>query len=935
MVVFKKFFVIVIVFFSSQVFTQEIPPIQVFSPQEYNAEDQNWAITQSENGFIYAANNSGLLEYNGASWRLFKSPNEDILRSVNAVSDRIYSGGYMDFGYWVKDERGGFIYTSLLATEEIDIKEDEEFWKIIDIEGYVLFQSLESIYIYNIKEESFSIINSEVRINKMFKVDETIYFQKDKVGLFKIQNGKEVLLTDASIIKDKEIINLYTKDDGLILLTKSDGLFLFNNNLVSKWSVEANVFLSNVKVYSSVELSNGNLLIGTISHGVILVGSSGEILLKIDKSNGLSNNTVLSLTQDKFGNIWLGLDNGINVLNLESPFKVYKDKLGVLGTIYTSAKHNGNIYLGTNQGLFYKSLDANVEYTFIPGTKGQVWFLEILQGSLFCGHDQGTFIIDNNVAKKISDEFGTWIIKEIEGVPNLLIQGNYKGLFILERVGKSWRLRNKIEGFDISSRYIEFIRYNELLVNHELKGVYKIKIDEDFREVERFDQTLIEKGVKSSIVSFEDDIIYSNKKGVFRYSKQDEEFLKDSLLSNVFSGENYYSGKLIKDDESNRLWGFNKDEIVYIEPGNLSNQPKVNDISIPQKIRKNKAGYENILRLEEDVYLIGGTDGYLVLDLKKNRQSPAQIYLNEILYRSFKQDYYSSVDMEEDLLLANKDNSVRFNFSVPEFDKLAGTRYQYRLKGMSEEWSSWVSDAHVSFENLPHGDYTFEARSITGNVVSSNTITYNFSIEKPWSKKPLAIVLYTLIGFLFALTVHYLNRRHYKKQKYKLLKKKEQEIQLEQLENKRKLIQFKNENLQLDIENKNRELGTATMNLVKRNELLNNIKVRLTKIKAIDGLKSVIRLIDDNLNDSSDWVLFEEAFNNVDKDFMKRMKSLHPSITPNDLRLCAYLRLNLSSKEIAPLLNISHKSVEVKRYRLRKKIGLDHDQSLANYILGL
>jgi AraC family chitin signaling transcriptional activator len=148
-------------------------------------------------------------------------------------------------------------------------------------------------------------------------------------------------------------------------------------------------------------------------------------------------------------------------------------------------------------------------------------------------------------------------------------------------------------------------------------------------------------------------------------------------------------------------------------------------------------------------------------------------------------------------------------------------------------------------------------------------------------------------------------------------------------------MQVKNENLQLDIENKNRELGMATMNLVKRNELLNNIKEELSKGASIDESKNVIMLINSSLNNTSDWKLFEEAFNNVDKDFMKKVKALHPSITPNDLRLCAYLRLNLSSKEIAPLLNISHKSVEVKRYRLRKKMGLDHDQSLSNYIIEL
>ena len=148
-------------------------------------------------------------------------------------------------------------------------------------------------------------------------------------------------------------------------------------------------------------------------------------------------------------------------------------------------------------------------------------------------------------------------------------------------------------------------------------------------------------------------------------------------------------------------------------------------------------------------------------------------------------------------------------------------------------------------------------------------------------------------------------------------------------------MQFNNKNLQQDIDNKNRELGMSTMNLINKNELLNEIKKELSKAKKLEDLKSVIKLINKNLNTTDDWKLFEEAFNNADKDFLKNLKQKHPELTSNDLRLCTYLRLNLSSKEIAPLLNISSRSVEVKRYRLRKKMNLHHDTNLTNYILKL
>ena len=123
------------------------------------------------------------------------------------------------------------------------------------------------------------------------------------------------------------------------------------------------------------------------------------------------------------------------------------------------------------------------------------------------------------------------------------------------------------------------------------------------------------------------------------------------------------------------------------------------------------------------------------------------------------------------------------------------------------------------------------------------------------------------------------------------------------------------------------------MNIINKNELLKTIKDELTTVKDETNIKPVIKIIDKNIANTGDWELFQEAFDNADSDFLKKVKSLHNSLSPKDLRLCAYLRLNLSSKEIAPLLNISVRSVEIKRYRLRKKIGLPHENSLVEYIL--
>ena len=140
-------------------------------------------------------------------------------------------------------------------------------------------------------------------------------------------------------------------------------------------------------MYNSIQLSDGSFLLGTISDGIIYLNSNGDLNYQINQNNGLGNNTVLSLFEDIDKNIWLGLDNGINYVEMNSPFKIYHDRSGELGSIYAMQIFDNNLYLGTNQGLFYKEINTKTDFKLIEGTEGQVWSLVILDNQLFCGHN--------------------------------------------------------------------------------------------------------------------------------------------------------------------------------------------------------------------------------------------------------------------------------------------------------------------------------------------------------------------------------------------------------------------------------------------------------------------------------------------------------------------------------------------------------------------
>ena len=926
-----KFLFSVSVFLSFNSFSQALPPINTFSTKDYGGENQNWDISQAENKYIYIANNKGLLEYNGANWQLYSTPNETIMRSVKVLGDKVFTGFYMGFGYWQKNNFGVLEFSSIVKEQNIQMLEDEQIWTILELDGWVLFKSLERIYLYNIETQLVKSIEAENRIENMSKIDGVIYFQEMNKGVFKIENGFPVLISDDKILRNNVLASIFKKEDKLLFLTQEKGFFFLNDNELEKWNISTNNLLNGKTIYSAKELRNQDYVLGTISDGLVYITKDGVFKNQITQGSGLSNNTVLSIFEDQKNNIWLGLDTGINCVNNASPFKIFTQKNEFWGTIYTTIVYDGYLYVGTNQGLFCWEINSKKPFIFIENTQGQVWNLVNIDNTLFCGHNKGTFIIKKDKAERIVNIRGTWDIRKKDD--NTIIQGNYDGLYVLKKQNSKWKLKNKIEGFNNSSRFFLLLEDDKVFVNHEYKGVFKLTIDEEYKKIiSVIKDTTITKSIHSSLILYNNNVLYASKNGVFKFSKTKNSFKKDTVYSKLISNENYSSARLVYDFQKNQLWSFSNESIKYLVPGKLSSEPTVKTISISESIPKAASGYENIIHLKNGKYLLGTSNGYLEIDINSLKE-PKDFNIHLNYANCFITDEpKKEVNLSIKKRLNYKENNIEFSYSVPNFNKIATTKYQYQLQGHSKYWSTPSKSTKILFENLPSGNYTFKVRGIIAGKLSKNEAIYNFKINKAWYVSNVLVVIYALLFMLLFYVLHIWSKKYYKKQREKLIDKAQKELEIKELESSKKIIKLNNEKLKNNIASKNRELATSTMSIIKKNEFLGSIKKELLegKEKSID---KVIKIIDKNITNTDDWKMFQEAFNNADKKFLKKIKSKHPDLTPNDLRLCAYLRLNLSSKEIAPLLNISPRSVEVKRYRLRKKMNLDHNENLTNYIL--
>ena len=387
---------------------------------------------------------------------------------------------------------------------------------------------------------------------------------------------------------------------------------------------------------------------------------------------------------------------------------------------------------------------------------------------------------------------------------------------------------------------------------------------------------------------------------------------------------------MISDNE--KLWVFSGDNIYYAFNDDVTNGLKMNSVTLPINLRQTI--FDNVSNSEDESHVIGTRNGYIKMDLNKYQLKEEPFFINRVEVSSINSDP-EPIEISGNSLLDYETNNIAFFFGTTNYQLFEKNEYQYRLIGYNDVWSDWSESNNVSFNNLQYGNYKFELNAKVGENINPETKQISFTINRPWYLSNFMFINYLVLISLIIFLINKYSTNYYLREERRLANINKRKLEIREIQRQQQLVNLENEKLQQDVESKSRELAVSTMSMIKKNQFLGKIKTDLKKITDVSKVSSVIKTIDRNLNNEDDWKFFEEAFNNADKEFLQKIKNSHPNLTNNDLKLCAYLRLNLSSKDIAPLLNISLRSVEIKRYRLRKKMNLTHNEGLTDYILSL
>ncbi|MCC9137890.1 triple tyrosine motif-containing protein [Pontibacter silvestris] len=933
------------------------PFVQNYSKHTYQAANQNWSVTQDNNGVMYWGNSEGLLVYDGHYWQLHKMPHNIIVRAVAADSGgKVYAGGFGEFGYWKYNQQGTFSYKSLVSLIPEGYELKDEIWKIYVDRGRVIFQSFSAIYIY--EQGKVRVIKGANPFLFLFRAGDRFFVQVISEGLFELKNDSLIHIAGSEAFEGTGVLSVLPYKKNLYLIgTAKKGMFVFDGTHIEPWENQANDFLKENQLNNGIFIQDSrHYAYGTILNGIVILDENGNVVQHTNKSKGLQNNTVLSLFADKDQNLWAGLDNGIDRVEVNSPLYFFFDKAGKFGTVYSSIIHNNKIYLGTNQGLFYSGWSPGTNQSFqsfdfklIDNSQGQVWDLSLIDGQLLCGHNEGTFRVEGNTIVRISDVKGGWTIKKLNSNPAYLIQGTYTGLVLYKKDAKgNWTFSHRLENFSEPSRYVEQDNTGHIWVSHAYKGLYKLNPARDLRSIkssQNFDKADgLPNSYNVNTFRLDNQIVFSSNSGFYVYDDVSNKFTNYKQLNDKL-GSFASSNRIIKAADK-KYWFIDNGKVAladFTEPGAV----KINSSPFSVLSGRMVQYYENISRISNNIYLISIDEGFVVYNAEA--QQNERKALPTVLIRKIENitDGLTSITENGSKLnsieLPYAKNNIRFSYALPYYTQ-ENVNYQYFLDGYSQSWSGWTSDTQKEFTNLAQGEYQFKVRAKISGKAESPVTVFTFTVLPPWYASTWALTAYGIVAIVAMALARYLYKlrlqRDQQRIQQKLEREKEEHLKREAIATEQKIVKLRNEQLRNDLAAKSRELASSALNIIAKNELLQNLSHEILQLKDSNGkklaaaqLKRLQKVIDEGMSNDYDWNLFENSFNEAHENYFKKLKTSHSELTPNDLKLCAYLRMNMSSKEIASLLNITVRGVEIRRYRLRKKLNLEHEKNLTEFLM--
>ena len=794
----------------------------------------------------------------------------------------------------------------------------------------------------------------------MKKMGTTLYAQDQKNGLYIYKNNAWRLAANNQLLSGSIVSGMIQtgKESSLILTYDRKSLTLRGDSLFNNSGFELPA--SDFNFSKVTEINKGEFIAATTTDGCLVMKNDGKFVQKISRKEGLQNNNVISVFLDRDKNLWAGLNNGISFIAYNSAIKYITPNKENEAAGFSAKIFNNKLFIGSSDGCYSAELSPQNKdlsflrsnFSLVGNSSGQVWRLEEVNQHLLMGHNNGCFDIIGNQAKLISRDAG-WTFLPTSPVPPAqnILTGTYSGLKMLTFNNGQFSDKGNLEGLYESLRFLTADSEGNIWASHPYRGIYKISISADgkkyitrlFTEKDGLPSTL-----DNHVYKIKNRVIFGTNAGAYEFDAPTSRFIPSNFLQPII-GKNEV--RYMNEDGQGNIWFCSGKKIGVIDFAEGNSIPK--PFYFSEITGQILSGFENIYAFDKSNIFIGSEKGVIHLNYEKYKAN--KLTLNMMLgnVRAIgKTDstifggYFNDGSATEttnkiipSIALVSNFDAFHFEYSSPGFGLQKNIEYSYRLEGYEKTWSNWTNKTEKEYTNLPAGNYVFHVKAHDNLGNESDEVKYRFSIQSPWYKSSWAYIFYLIIIALGIRKYGAWQKKKLLRQKSIYEKKQRQmsvEHQLEMEQNEKEIIRLKNEKLEAEIMLKTKELVDTSMQLVERSDALSKVKEELQKLykntNENHDIKKTIHLLNDIEKNSASWEKFAVHFDEINNNFLKNLKSHFPKLTNTDLKVCAYLQLNLASKEIAQLMNITVRGVEISRYRLRKKLGLTTDQSIAEFL---
>lgn len=920
-----------------------------FDRKEVQGELTSWDISALRNDRVAAANGDGLLIHAGGHWNLHQLPNQAAARSIAETSD----------GRWMVGGQGYVGVASVGRLDQCEFEDRtkeivqqmgsfEDVWQILPMpedpqtaeDRYFLYTS--GFVGILTASGSFGLLH-EGEISRGFMWDADAAGWQSGDSLWKWSDGEVTgwsvpkgVLVEAALTDDMGDIILFTHDDGIVKGTADEEWV---------WSAsdsELSSYLKANRTRCLVPVGGDRWWIGTSRGGLVETTDLASIESIYDKSSGLCNNAVMSISMDDRGNLWVATEGGIDLLRLAWP--VTRAAPNLIGDQPGFASFHdfeaNEMYWGTSQGLYVEDMLSG-EVVRVEEIAGPIWSIERIEDKLWIGHINGCgYLDDQRQYQPVIADVGVWGIWA--SPKGNRYAGTFQGVqpIVYQDSVEEYVARPAMRGFEESSRFMRFDADDTLWVSHPYKGAYRLALHETSNHVEVLDAFGSASGFPEPMDIYLRDVdgemLFATSQGIYEWNRQTNRMELASGNWVEWLDPNARFG-LIESDKRGNLWAFSGSVLLRFSAKREQLNAAVEVTRAPFTDAPSIDGFEKIEFLPGGRICAPTETGFVYIDPEAMLAEDDAPVAEVIQVTHLNHPNGSKPLPLDELHLPAGSHALQIALKSEDSRWTGRLKYQWRIPEVSAEWSAPQFGQTIALNGLQPGLHRVEFRALIDDSLTGPAQSVTIEIESPWYERwsvRAAFFLFTLLLFV----------GWYKRNKARLEQDHQRETEKQQAEIQEVENRLAEERLQFaqsQVQSKDAELASVTMNLVQKSQLVQTVQSSLKKLKSdltpeqrkeIDGL---LHLIQEGGKLDDAWEQFAQQFDQVHIDFHHRLTARFPDLTKNDIKLCSYLRMGLSTKEIASLMFVTVRAVEVSRSRLRKRLNLAQDVKLTVFIQNL